>query len=104
MQTENPKDPRSIQELMGENTLGNIIKKAQILDKINRALYDLLTPEIRETTQVLNLKDNCLVLASSNSAIATRVRYQEEELIRAINRLDGVPEILRIDCVVRPGQ
>jgi len=82
MQTENPTDPKSIQQLMGESTFGGIIRKAQILDKIDRALFDLLNPEIQNSVRVLNLKESRLILTSSNSAIATRIRYQEEELMR----------------------
>ena len=102
MQTENPKDPKPIQELMNGTTLGAIIKKAQILDKIEHCLSDWFNKEVRDAVHVVNLKEHCLILASNNSAIATRLRYQEEDLLIKLSRITDLPEITRIECIVRP--
>lgn len=95
-------DPKSIQELMNESSLGAIVKKALILDKIDRVLPDLLNKEISDHIHVLNLKEQCLILASNNSAIATCLRYREEELLKKLHKVNGLPRIQRIECVVRP--
>lgn len=103
MQTDDPiRDPKPIQTLMGESTLANIIQKAQILNKIDDLIADFLPETIGQFCHVMNLKEHCLVLGIRNSAAATRIRYQEEELLNHLNRQTGLPTILKLECVVRP--
>ena len=102
MQTEKPSDPKPIQALLCGSTVGAIVKKAQLLNKIERSLSTLLAKEMARCTHVLNLKESCLILTSNNSAIATRIRYREDELLIKLNRMADLPEITRIECVVRP--
>jgi len=100
---QNQNDPKSVQQLMGESTLENIVKKAQILDKINHCLPVLLDEQLATYCHVLNLKNNHLLLACNNSAIATQIRYQEQDLLINLKRL--MPELVQIDrvtCLVRP--
>lgn len=107
MQTDNPfendPDPKPIQTLMGESILAGIVKKAQILDKIDRHLSDMLSDNLSSCCHVLNLTKHCLILTINNSAAATRIRYQEETILNQLNRvLADLPNILRLECVVRP--
>ncbi len=95
------KDPKPIQELMRSSTLEAIVKKAHILDKIDRSVSHFLNREMGQDCYVLNLKGDCLILASSNGTIATRIRYQEKELLRALNNIVELPLINHIKCVVK---
>jgi len=95
------KDPRPIQELMRGSTLEAIVKKAHILDKIDRIVSRSLNSDMDQGCYVLNLKGDCLILASSNGAMATRIRYQEKNLLRVLNNTAELPFIHQIKCIVK---
>lgn len=99
---QNLNDPKPIQEVMGESTLSAIIQKAQILDKIDRCLTEILPETYADYCRVMNVKGGCLVISASNSAIATRLRYQEEGLLRKLRQELGLNDIVQLEVVVRP--
>lgn len=102
MQTNYDNDPKSIQTLMGETSVGGIIQKARLLEKIEALLMENLEPNQRACLQVLNFRDQCLVLATANTGFATQIRFRSDELLKKLNSVQGMPQIIRVECLIRP--
>jgi len=95
----NESEPKPVKVIMGHTSLKSIIQKAFSLLEIEQKI-DSLLPEYHQRLQVLNIKKGCLILASCSSALATQLRFREEELLAQLN----VPSIWRIQCLVKPSR
>ncbi|MBT5753308.1 MAG: DUF721 domain-containing protein [Rhodospirillaceae bacterium] len=95
---ETPCDPKPIVELMSGSALGAIIQKAQLLSSIEAQLLTILADDLCDYCTVLNIHQGRLKLVVNSSAVATQIRYQEEDLLNQLRRQD----ILSIECIVRP--
>lgn len=102
MQTNNPKDPASIHTLMQQSSFASIVRKAQLLLKIEQFMPDILPEGFAEHCRVMNLKEGTLVMKVTNSAIATQLRYREDRLINKMQAFPELQSILRIQFLVRP--
>ncbi len=100
MQTE--KDPAPINTLLGESSFASIIQKARLLLKIEQILRSNLPENFATHCHVLTFKDNTLILQVDNSSLATRLRYQEDELIDLLKMQTELPAISRIQIRTRP--
>jgi len=107
MKTEYPKDPSPIKELLNQSSFASIVQKAQLLLKIEQILSGILPEDFREHCRVMNLKEETLgektlVIEVDNSAIATRLRYQENELINQMRDYAELKLVKRIQFHIRP--
>ena len=94
------KDPVPLQHILGESSLASIVHKARLLEQLRAALHGSLPPALANASGVLNLRDNVLMVACASSAIAMRLRFMEEDILRQIGPVSPVP-IVHINCVVR---
>ena len=107
MQTDNRSkdlsDPIAIKDLMHRSSFSAIVQKAQKLLKIDQLLPTLFPEGFAKHCRVMNLRDGLLVIEVNNSAIATRLRYLENQLINQVRQLPELQSISRIHFNVRPG-
>ncbi len=106
MQTSNIKrfkDPEKVSKLLSKSTLGQLVEKAYFLLSIQETLYLCLPEGIRaEHCRVANLNGKTLVIEAEQAHFATRLRYQQHEILEKLNAgLDGV-DIQTIQVKVRP--
>lgn len=95
MQTSNikhPQDPQKVSKLLSKSTLGQLVEKAYFLLSIQEALYHCLPEGLtNQQCRVANLNGKTLVIEAEQASFATRLRYQQHEILEKLNaRLNGV--------------
>ena len=104
MKTNNPKDPAPIKDLLQKSSFASIIRKAQLLLKIEQFMPDILPEGFDQYCRVMNLKEETLVIEVHNSAMATQLRYREDILINKMRAFAELQSVSRIQFLVRPAR
>lgn len=94
---------RPILSWESENSnLSNIIKKAQILSKLEKAVRNLLPQEIASDCFVSLQTRTRLVIFSQSASTTTRLRYLLPDLLSKLRKSPEYAFISGIDCKVQP--
>lgn len=100
-----PKSIRSVNQILqgANHTLQSLMAQTQKI----LAVEALVRPLVPDGVRVGSIDEGSLTLIAPNSAIATRIRYRQRDIIsslRAGNGLDaaGVPEVNSLRILVRP--
>lgn len=78
-------DPQRLADVLPNNTLAKILDHSQNLMKIEPTIQAALPREYIGLYQLMNLRENTLVLAAASAAIATKIRYSKFELLAAMD-------------------
>lgn len=81
--------------------LQSILAKVQALKKIETKIKQFLPNYLQAHYTVANYRDNCLILQTDNSAIATQLRYLSTDLLTKLRTQAGMPSIISIKINVR---
>jgi hypothetical protein len=90
-----------------DTPLGNLLKHAAELDRLDRQLSGLLSPQLSQNCQVADLRDGCLTLVSPAAVWATQLRFQSADIVHKLNETSdsGIRRIvIRIAPIRRPKQ
>ena len=85
--------------------LARLMAQARRLQALDQRLHKLVEPQMAAQVQVAALHDACLVLVTPSAALATRLRMDSDELLRALNAEGGqhIRELkIRIAPLSRP--
>lgn len=97
------KDPKKIKRLLNESALSQLVDKARYLLEIQECLYSCLADsEMAPHCRVMNIDDQTLAIEVSNSAVATRLRYEQQALMDRINEALPQRKIRLLRIKVRP--
>lgn len=99
---ENLDDLQPVIQTIRQSRLGNIVKKAQLHLSIEQSIKALLPKALTPHCQVLNIRENVLILSIDNAAIATRVRFMAADILKALKKELNLKGIQSIECRVRP--
>lgn len=95
-------EPQSIKGLLeNQSTVGNIIAKARQLLRIDEILQMALPPELTRYVQTMNYTGSVLTLEVSGAAWATKIRYQEREIIQALKHFPELRTLVHVVAKVR---
>jgi len=97
MKSSSKTDPKKLDDILNTGSLSNILKKARILEALNAALTRHLSATLCVHCQVMNFKGSILVIGVDNAAWLTRLRYEENNLIHALQGDAEIPNILGIE-------
>lgn len=107
MQTSNHnktiKDPQKVSNLLAKSTLRQLIEKAEWMIKLQQIFAEVLDqPELARHCSIMNINDKTLVIMVDQAAWATRLRYQQEHILRALQfRLPNL-DLKSLQVKVRP--
>ena len=87
--------------LPGRSALGRVIRKAERLLQLGRAMRPLLPENLRDHVTVADLDTGHLSLLVSSSARATQLRFQQRLLETQIESVTG-EAVVRISVAVKP--
>jgi hypothetical protein len=95
--------PQTIQSLLhaAEPDLARLIGRARFLARVRAALVETLPDRAAARIHVAGYDDYCLTLHVAEAAWATRLRYMEADLCRALARRMRL-QIDRVQIRVRP--
>lgn len=82
--------------------LQSVFAKVKVLDELNRKIAAYLDPHIATYCQVANLVTGRLIIIVANGSIATQVRLQTPDLIKAFKQDSSLRKVQEIHCKVRP--
>ena len=98
------KDPASVINLIQTNKLGQYLHKGQQLLELSAIIEKVLPMEVKSHCQVMNIREGILVLQCSSAAWAMNLRFQEQELLKAIKQVPIYRYIRSIEYKIRPPQ
>lgn len=81
--------------------LGQLLKHARKLEQLDQKLANILEPDISGRVRVAALHDHRLVLITPSAALATRLRLDSEDLLKALQAV-GVKGISQIQIRTAP--
>ena len=84
-----------------ESNLGNLLKTAAVLKRVQSRLTRLIEPDLATHFQVAAVRKNRLILVTPTAALATRLRMQAPQLIRSLQK-SNLAFIEHIDIRVAP--
>lgn len=94
--------PQTIQTLLHASPeLGQLIRRARALSRIQAILLEYLPEAARPCVHVASHDGHCLTLHVSNAAWATRLRYQEQNICTVMARHLRMP-VTQVRIRVRP--
>ena len=97
MNFSNKPDPKTLDDILANSSLGAILKKAQIIAAFNAALTRHLPTQVNSHCQAMNYDNSVLVIGVDNAAWLTRLRFEEAELINKLQKEPGLPNVLGIN-------
>jgi hypothetical protein len=84
-----------------ESSLGNLLRQAGQLERLEILLRDLVGPELATRFQVAAVRKNRLILIVPTAAWATRFRMQAPRIVSGLQDV-GITSIEHIDIRVAP--
>lgn len=97
--------PQSIEYLFetteGQNMLQSIQQRAIALNKLNRAVKDVIPAQMHPWCRVANFRQGILVLETANASWMMRLRYEQSSLLSAL-RAQILPLLTAIDIRINP--
>lgn len=86
------------------NELLTVLSKVQAIDRLNKVFKPLVDDKYQRYCQVANLTNGVLVVLTANGSVATQMRYQTRDLIKALRKDPAFSHIKDIQFKVRPRQ
>src|SRR3990167_170659 len=77
-----------------------IMKKVEQLKRIDTWIKSHLDSPLAANFQVANLRDNCLILMTSNASIATQLRLYMHEIVTICKQDPDLSHIKTIQCKI----
>ncbi len=90
------KDLERIDDIMSNTSLRTILKKAKLINELNTCLTRHLPTNQLMHCQVLNYQDSILIIGVDNAAWATKLRFNEQTLLQALQADPNTPNILGV--------
>jgi len=81
-----------------QTSLKKLVEKGNQLQRINQQLQSILSPELKGSCQVANLKEGCLIIAASNASALTYLRFSSTEILVKLHE-QGLKFIQQIRCI-----
>lgn len=97
--------PRAIAKLLTKPTSGvfeTTIQRSKQLSQLWQQLKILLDAELATHCQLLNVRDNQLVLACDSTVWATRLRYQIPTLLNVLREIPALEFLKDIQIKIQP--
>ncbi|OGT26087.1 MAG: hypothetical protein A3I77_00210 [Gammaproteobacteria bacterium RIFCSPLOWO2_02_FULL_42_14] len=94
-------DPQPLSQILGRNSLGQLIQKAHQLRAIEKALKPILPTEFAKSCYVLNIDQRKIILGVANAAIATHMQMITGEIIQILQKIPEFQQFQTIQCRVR---
>lgn len=95
-----PLKPAS-QILHSHHLLQRLLRQAEILSQLQSLVHRYLSPAVREQLQLGGYDKGVLTLILADAACATRLRYQQEQLIRQLAQHQEFAGLQRIRLKIR---
>ena len=90
------------QILRGHHSLQRLLPHAETLSQLQSLVHRYLAPAAREQVQLGNYEQGVLPLVLADAAWATRLRYQQEQLVRQLAQHPEFAGLQRIRLKIRP--
>lgn len=95
------RDPKKLDEVLDHYHFRHLIKRSQTIREMNQQLPQWLPADIAPYCRVMNIEEDRLALEVNNAAIATRLRFTQNDLLAALRFHDRWRWIKRITIHVR---
>jgi len=69
--------------------LAAVLERAKKLDALDRALRDAMPPALAGRCRLANVRGSCLVFLATSSAVAARLRLEQNELLQHAAQATG---------------
>jgi hypothetical protein len=97
--------PRAITELLADHFTGPLemtIRRGKKLQQLSRFIQSTLDPEMAAHCQLLNLRNESLIMACDSTVWATRLRYHIPSLLLSLQQQTELGGVVDIQIRVRP--
>ena len=96
------KDPVPIQQSLSKGIVGSLVAKVQQLKSIQQLFTDILPTHLKAYCQVMNLKENILILKVNSAAWATRLKMDCPHLLKELRFHPLLESVKEIEIRIRP--
>ncbi len=81
------KDPQSLDEILDKpkTRLSWLLNKAKRIQQLDALLREILDPPLNQHCQVMNIQERTAVIAADNATWATKIRYQQRDIINRLH-------------------
>ncbi len=79
-------DPIAIDKLLQGTRLGPLLNKAQLIQQLNTALFNIVSANLKPHCQVVNYDFNVITIGTKQSHIANQLFYQQNHILQALQR------------------
>lgn len=98
-------EPVQFGNLYKSSTVGGLLKRAALLDTLQTHLQSILPDDLRGRVRIANIRDDRLIVFVADSGAATRLRFEQNQLLDSLQRKipkQHKPAITRLEARVRP--
>tara|TARA_B100001996_G_scaffold325557_1_gene271512 strand:+ start:218 stop:487 length:270 start_codon:yes stop_codon:yes gene_type:complete len=73
----------------------HVINKKELIKELNAFISHILPMEIISYIEIVNIKDNVLIISCKNSSIATLIRFEKQKYINMLsnNKIQKINDI-----------
>ncbi len=82
--------------------LARTLRQARQLQALDRAFAQLIDPALQPHCQVANLRDGCLVVQVDAPAWATRLRFEQQRILKQLRKKGITSQIAKLSIQVKP--
>ena len=82
--------------------LAQSLRHARRLQALDRAFAQLIEPSLQPHCQVANLRDGCLVVQVDAPAWATRLRFDQQRILKQLRKKGITSQIAKLSIQVKP--
>lgn len=94
-------NPLQVKKLLGGSQYARLVSQARYLQQLDEHCQALLPEPLQGHCRVLSLRDGTLVLAADSPVWAARLKFHASQLVKQLNRQQGV-KLRTIRIRVRP--
>lgn len=102
MQTINFKEISKVSSLFKHSRLAGLLKKTQVLKRLEASIHSTLPEDLYHTFQVANMRENKVILHAKSSTVATRLSYCIPQILDVLHAQPEFADVATIECKVRP--
>lgn len=95
-------DFQAVMDVIKGSPLQKIIQKARLIMALEDQLKNILPDNFANQCTVANIHANSVIIHVQSAAIATRLRFQEQEILQKINKIKQFSVVRGVQFKVRP--
>ena len=99
--TEKQDNLQPVMDIIAQSPLQKLVEKARLLIALDEHLHKYLPKQFSGLCSVTNVQHNAVIIRTNNAAIATRLRFLSDDILKSFHEAEKFKSIRKVDIKVQ---